>query len=232
MSAINLHVSFPQAQHPRSEQHRQSWRRRTTCPGTRRCHRWQPRVLRATSCGSWCARPAALALRPMTHRVHSRLNGAPKLPSCHSATAWGAQVYDYWMAKRKKRGKPLLRSLQAPTPSADQNPANCFRWGCAVAPCAGTPHPAECAKHHSWLAQEECRIVLRNSGRRTSSVPAQPCTAAAYTAIAPWKQCDIRPRASHWPPAGRGSGYTGRRRGGVRRTTRRRWTRCGRYRAT
>lgn len=37
------------------------------------------------------------------------------------------QVYDYWMAKRKRRGKPLLRSLQAPTPSADQNPANCFR---------------------------------------------------------------------------------------------------------
>mmetsp|Transcript_18428 Transcript_18428/g.51673 ORF Transcript_18428/g.51673 Transcript_18428/m.51673 type:complete len:636 (-) Transcript_18428:160-2067(-) len=36
-------------------------------------------------------------------------------------------VYDYWAAKRKKWGKPLLRRLQAPTNPSDTNPYNVFR---------------------------------------------------------------------------------------------------------
>ena len=36
-------------------------------------------------------------------------------------------VYDYWKAKRLRRGKPLLRRLQAPTASSDSNPFNVFR---------------------------------------------------------------------------------------------------------
>ena len=36
-------------------------------------------------------------------------------------------VYAYWREKRVKRGKPLLRSLQAPTASSDSNPFNVFR---------------------------------------------------------------------------------------------------------
>jgi hypothetical protein len=38
-------------------------------------------------------------------------------------------VYQYWLAKRKKWGKPLLRRLQAPTPANDSNPHRVFRWG-------------------------------------------------------------------------------------------------------
>ncbi len=38
-------------------------------------------------------------------------------------------VYEYWLAKRKRRGKPILRRLCAPTPIADSNPYNVFRWG-------------------------------------------------------------------------------------------------------
>lgn len=36
-------------------------------------------------------------------------------------------VYDYWLAKRRQRGKPLLRRLHAPTPITDSNPYNVFR---------------------------------------------------------------------------------------------------------
>ena len=36
-------------------------------------------------------------------------------------------VYDYWVAKRKKWGKPILRRLQAPTSASDSNPFLVFR---------------------------------------------------------------------------------------------------------
>ena len=36
-------------------------------------------------------------------------------------------IYNYWREKRVKRGKPLLRSLQAPTAPSDSNPYNVFR---------------------------------------------------------------------------------------------------------
>ena len=41
-------------------------------------------------------------------------------------------VYTYWREKRVKRGKPLLRSLQAPTASSDSNPFNVFRYSSAA----------------------------------------------------------------------------------------------------
>lgn len=37
-------------------------------------------------------------------------------------------VYNYWREKRVSKGKPLLRSLQAPTAPSDSNPFNVFRW--------------------------------------------------------------------------------------------------------
>jgi len=43
-------------------------------------------------------------------------------------------VYSYWLAKRKRRGAPLLRSLQAPTSTSDNNPYNVFR----CAQCGGS----------------------------------------------------------------------------------------------
>ena len=36
-------------------------------------------------------------------------------------------VYDYWLAKRRRGNRPLLRRLQAPTPINDNNPYNVFR---------------------------------------------------------------------------------------------------------
>lgn len=38
-------------------------------------------------------------------------------------------VYAYWLAKRQRWGKPILRRLQAPTNPQDGNPFNVFRWG-------------------------------------------------------------------------------------------------------
>ncbi|GMH45154.1 hypothetical protein BSKO_13111 [Bryopsis sp. KO-2023] len=37
------------------------------------------------------------------------------------------KVYQYWVSKRKRKKKPLLRRLQAPTQPADNNPFNVFR---------------------------------------------------------------------------------------------------------
>ena len=37
------------------------------------------------------------------------------------------KVYEHWAQKRKKKQKPLLRRLQAPTPAGDNNPFNVFR---------------------------------------------------------------------------------------------------------
>ena len=39
-----------------------------------------------------------------------------------------AAVYDYWLEKRRRQGKPLLRRLQAQTPANDNNPYNVFRF--------------------------------------------------------------------------------------------------------
>ena len=37
-------------------------------------------------------------------------------------------VYQYWLDKRKRLGKPLLRRLQPPTNPSDTNPHSCFRY--------------------------------------------------------------------------------------------------------
>lgn len=37
------------------------------------------------------------------------------------------RAFDYWLEKRKNKGKPLLRRLQAPTPESDANPYLVFR---------------------------------------------------------------------------------------------------------
>ncbi len=36
-------------------------------------------------------------------------------------------LYEYWRTKRERLGKPLVRRLQAPTSSSDQNPFAVFR---------------------------------------------------------------------------------------------------------
>lgn len=40
-------------------------------------------------------------------------------------------LYMYWRTKRERIGKPLIRRLQAPTSSSDQNPFGVFRWATA-----------------------------------------------------------------------------------------------------
>eukprot|EP00887_Chlorella_sp_A99_P003834 scaffold11.g3834.t1 len=47
--------------------------------------------------------------------------------SCAARDTVRAAVYEHWISKRRRTGKPLLRRLQAPTPPADQNPYNVFR---------------------------------------------------------------------------------------------------------
>ena len=53
-------------------------------------------------------------------------------------------VLAYWRDKRIRRGKPLLRRLQAPTSASDTNPFNVFR-------CAA--HPVRDAFHHGGFAK-------------------------------------------------------------------------------
>jgi hypothetical protein len=36
-------------------------------------------------------------------------------------------VYNYWLARRKALGRPLMRRLMAVTPVNDNNPYNVFR---------------------------------------------------------------------------------------------------------
>ncbi|KAL4429854.1 hypothetical protein ABPG77_010971 [Micractinium sp. CCAP 211/92] len=47
--------------------------------------------------------------------------------TCSARDAIRADVYNYWLQRRKVLGRPLMRRLQAPTPINDQNPYNVFR---------------------------------------------------------------------------------------------------------
>ncbi len=56
---------------------------------------------------------------PRAHdALRESLRARPQI--CHD-------VYQYWAAKRKRLGRPLVRRLQAPTPASDNNPFNTFR---------------------------------------------------------------------------------------------------------
>lgn len=46
---------------------------------------------------------------------------------CHRREKLLNDVYNYWAAKRKRWGKPIMRRLQAPTLASDTNPYNTFR---------------------------------------------------------------------------------------------------------
>ena len=58
---------------------------------------------------------------------------------CAAREATRVAVYEYWLAKRKREGRPLLRMLQAPTPPNDNNPYNVFR--CGRLPYRAVPQP-------------------------------------------------------------------------------------------
>ncbi|PSC68541.1 enhancer of polycomb 1 [Micractinium conductrix] len=47
--------------------------------------------------------------------------------TCSARDTIRADVYAYWVARRKALGRPLMRRLIAPTPINDQNPYNVFR---------------------------------------------------------------------------------------------------------
>ncbi|KAL6785691.1 hypothetical protein ACKKBF_B01255 [Auxenochlorella protothecoides x Auxenochlorella symbiontica] len=47
--------------------------------------------------------------------------------SCTGRDVLRATVYDYWLEKRRRLGRPMLRRLQALTPPNDNNPYNVFR---------------------------------------------------------------------------------------------------------
>ncbi len=66
-------------------------------------------------------------------------------------------VYEYWLGKRKRRGRPVLRRLLAPTPVSDSNPYNVFRWvrvcsiACQGAIWTGIPWLKFCPKYQLAL---------------------------------------------------------------------------------
>ena len=70
-------------------------------------------------------------------------------------------VYACWLKKRKKAGRPLLRSLQAPTPLSDGSPFNVFRWalpfGMSVVQHGTLPvFASTCPLKMAWHAAMPC----------------------------------------------------------------------------
>ena len=79
------------------------------------------RTVRVPAEPSLAQRGFALAFgHPPTH---------PPTPAATARDTIRADVYAYWVARRKALGRPLMRRLIAPTPINDQNPYNVFRWG-------------------------------------------------------------------------------------------------------
>ena len=105
------------------------------------CHH-RANVLRCalTSC-RWRLRPKRLAYRARLHTRHCAVPQADQLPlSVRHSDAPStsplrfshlsrphAAVYEYWLEKRKRLGKPALRRLQPPPAVTDPNPFNVFR---------------------------------------------------------------------------------------------------------
>lgn len=77
---------------------------------------------------------AAATVEHFTHKqaietIRNTVGGPPSMLQ---------MLYEYWVSKRKRKQKPLLRRLQAPTQPADNNPFNVFRY--AVNPVSnGSP---------------------------------------------------------------------------------------------
>lgn len=67
-------------------------------------------------------------------------------------------VYEYWLQKRKKRGKPILRRLQAPTPPNDSNPYNVFRR------VLSGLEPHEDSQYRDGRATARARMRTRHEG--------------------------------------------------------------------
>lgn len=60
--------------------------------------------------------------------LYSRLEALQMLEeTCPSRDTIRVAVYEYWLAKRAKLGRPLLRKLQAPTALNNQDPFKVFR---------------------------------------------------------------------------------------------------------
>ncbi len=69
-------------------------------------------------------RPPSL-VRPLSLRTSTAYT--PPLAVSHFRLACGTAVYEYWLDKRKRLGKPALRRLQPPPAVTDPNPFNVFR---------------------------------------------------------------------------------------------------------
>jgi hypothetical protein len=68
----------------------------------------------------------------MTALSASLLRLCSPLPACLGALTASSftppQVYEYWVGKRKRWGKPMMKRLQAPTSAHDTDPHHTFRW--------------------------------------------------------------------------------------------------------
>ena len=88
---------------------------------------------------SWPLCAAVAPLRLTSPKPSARCVASPRPahasvpPLCVAARdAIRADVYAYWLQRRKAQQRPLLRRLMAPTPINDQNPYNVFRCGGAM----------------------------------------------------------------------------------------------------
>ena len=98
-------------------------------------------MLRRSSSCRWRLRPERLASRARWHTRRCAAPPAGQLPSsvrdsqptARPRAAFSrlarphAAVYEYWLEKRKRLGKPALRRLQPPPAVTDPNPFNVFR---------------------------------------------------------------------------------------------------------
>jgi len=83
-------------------------------------------------------------------------------------------VYEYWAAKRRKWGKPLMRRLQAPTNPSDANPYNVFRCvGVGRARMLGPVSPRPASRPSWYHRRSSCDSHrLCHSLYATSTLPA------------------------------------------------------------
>jgi len=72
-------------------------------------------------------RASAAAVAAIDHMSQAEALMALEV-ACPARKLLREAVHAYWQQKRRRRGAPLLRSLQAPTSTSDNNPYNVFRW--------------------------------------------------------------------------------------------------------
>ena len=84
-------------------------------------------ALQCNACSNFAALPPQISV-PVSHPSQTPHTLTSASPPCRAARdTIRADVYAYWVERRKVMGRPLMRRLISPTPVNDQNPYNVFR---------------------------------------------------------------------------------------------------------